>query len=159
MSVRLFSRSLAVNGSLVRLVLRRSPIRRPALSAPTITNQKSPQIQKEHHPGQNAIRDLALRGVVRKLHSQPTVNDSQHDETAAKPDVSLSPEVPATLPHVDIVVNQAQKRLEEEKADDDDTDDWVRFAELVDGTHKHQSPFFQFPFFLFFLLSSPQKKH
>ena len=130
-SVSLFSRSVApVNGNLIRQVLRRSPIRRPALLAPTITNQSNPQVQKEHHPGQNAIRNLALRGVVREFHSQPAVDDSQHDETSAKPDMSMGPEVPVVLPHVDIVVKQAQKRLEEEKADDDDTDDWVGFAEL-----------------------------
>ena len=137
------SPSVAVNGNLFCQVVRRGPISRPALSTPTITNQSNSQVQKEHNPGNDAIRNLALRGVVRKFHSQPTVNDSKHDETSAKPDMSMTPEVTVLLTHINIVVNQAQKRLEEEKPDDDDADDWVGISELVDGPYINP---YSFPF-------------
>lgn len=81
----------------------------------------------------DSVSNLAALGIVCKLETETTVDDSEGDDDAAKPNMSVRPEsaVPVFLVH--LVVDHTEERLEEDEAKNDDTDDGVIFAQLDGG--------------------------
>ena len=83
---------------------------------------------KPHHTCNNSICDLALQGVVAKLQSQATIDDGQSDDGTAPPNVRDSPDGAPVLSLVEVVMEEAQRGLEEEESDDDNANDGVTVA-------------------------------
>jgi hypothetical protein len=72
-----------------------------------------------------AIRNLAATRVVRDLQAQTAIDDAESDQHAAEPQMRVRPDLAALVLLVHGVVDEAEDWLEEEKAEDYDSDDWV----------------------------------
>ena len=64
-------------------------------------------VYEPYHASDDSISNFAALGVVRKLEAETTIDDSQGDDDAAKPDVSVRPEAAVPVLLVHLVVNHA----------------------------------------------------
>jgi hypothetical protein len=126
-----------------RLLIRQPPCL-PA--APPLAHNRRDNPQQPHEGRDDGVGgDLALvgpeagegRGVGREQQAEPAVDDAERDDDATEPDVCVGPEGAARVLLELHVVDEAEKRLEEEECEDEDADDGVGVRQEVDGQVLH----------------------
>lgn len=86
-----------------------------------------------HDRRHNAVPNFSFGGIIAELEPQAAIDYPQGNDYPAHPDVGVRPDG-AYMVFLEVgVVGQAAEWLDDEEADNDETDDWVVGVELCAG--------------------------
>ena len=95
----------------------------PTTSSPLQHHQGS--INKSDNTSDDTVRNLAASRVSSKSQTQPAVDDTEHEQRAAEPDVDMGDWGPGGGFAILKVVGDAEEGLKEEEDEDDCAEDGV----------------------------------
>lgn len=121
--------SLTLQDLLPRLV-------RSSALPPHVACHRDCHPDQPHDSRNDPVGDFPLGRVVAELETQTTVDDAERDERATEPDVGGGPDRAAIRPLEDVVVQDAEERLEREQGDDQQADDGMGIVNLFGVSHR-----------------------
>lgn len=104
--------------------------------APHVACQGDCHPDQPHDSRYDPVGDFPLGRVVAQLETQSTVDDAERDERATEPDMGGGPDRAAIRALEDVMMQDAEERLEHEEADDQQADDGVGIVDLFGVSHR-----------------------